>query len=64
MPKFLSTNEVADRLQVSHKTVINLINRGKFPGAHKIDPEKQRSSYRIPEQEVKDYIDKLLGDNK
>ena len=38
------------------RTVRNLINRGWFRGAHKIDPESNNSPFRIPEQDVEVHL--------
>jgi len=39
-------------LGVSSKTIRNMIDRGKFPGARKINPDLKNSPYRIPISEV------------
>ncbi|MEJ2708870.1 MAG: helix-turn-helix domain-containing protein [Anaerolineales bacterium] len=59
---FLSVDQVADILEVSNRTVLNLIHRGRFPGAHKIDPESIRSPYRIPKPDLESYIAKQRGE--
>jgi len=56
-----TTNEVAALLKVTPQTVINLINRGRFPGAYKIDPLSINSAYRIPIGDVEKYIEKQRG---
>ena len=55
--KYLTTKEIADQLQVTERTVTNLIRRGYFPGARKIDPRRLNSPYRIPESEFKNFLD-------
>ena len=57
MIQYLSVREVAEILQVSNRTVINLIERGRFPGAHKIDQLAKNSPYRIPRQAVKPFLE-------
>lgn len=44
--------EAAQMLQVSKQTVRNMIDRGHFPGAKKMDPTRRNSPYRIPRAEV------------
>ena len=56
-----TTSEVAAMLRVTPQTVINLINRGRFPGAYKIDPLSSNSAYRIPIRDVEKYIEKQRG---
>ena len=58
----LSVNQVSEILHVSPRTVRNLIKRGRFPGAYKLDPLSEKSSYRIPSDEVEDYL-KLQRDS-
>ena len=53
---FYTVDEVAAILQVTDRTVRNLINRGRFPGAHKIDPDLSRSPYRIPKTDLEKFI--------
>ena len=50
--KMLRTRQVAKLLGVDESTVRNLIERGHFPGAHKIDPSRKNSPLLIPEEEV------------
>lgn len=56
-----TTSEVAAMLKVTPQTVINLINRGRFPGAYKIDPLASNSGYRIPVEDVERYLEKQRG---
>ncbi len=51
----LTVTQVAELLQVSNRTVRNLIKRGHFPQARKIDPSRWRSSWRIPQEDVNSY---------
>jgi excisionase family DNA binding protein len=55
---FLSVHQVAEILQVTPRTVRNLISRGRFPGAYKIDPESNRSPYRIPKEDLEVHLEK------
>ena len=48
----LTTKQVAQRLGVSKRTVINLLERGRFPSAYKVDPESKNSPWIIPTKEV------------
>ena len=49
-PQNLSTTEAAEMLEVSKRTVINMIERGSI-NAYKIDPGA-KSVYRIPHSEI------------
>lgn len=48
MVDFMTIEEVATLMHVSKKTVINLIERGRFPEAYQIDPDNHASIWRIP----------------
>lgn len=52
-----SVSDLAELLQVSTRTVRNLIKRGRFPHAHRIDPLSIKSSYRIPRNDVNAYLE-------
>lgn len=52
MNELMRVKEAAKRLGVSSKTIRNMIDRGKFPGARKINPDLKNSPYRIPISEV------------
>lgn len=58
-----TVNQAAKRLGVSARTVQNLITRGRFPGAWKVDPQAARSSWRIPREDLERFEDdrKRLG---
>lgn len=47
--KYLTTEEVAQRLGVTILTVQRAARAGRFPGAQKITPDSERSQWRIPE---------------
>lgn len=49
-----TVKEVARILRVSERTVRNLIERNRFPGAYRLDP-KTRSTWRIPERDVLEF---------
>jgi excisionase family DNA binding protein len=51
-----SVSEVAKILEVTPRTVINLIYRSHFPNAHKVDPSRSNSHYRIPKSDLEDYL--------
>ena len=50
-----STNEVAERLGVSLRTVQNFCDRGHFPNMYKLDPTRRNSPWRIPEGDVEKF---------
>lgn len=56
MKKMIRVSEAARQLQVTPATIRNMIERGHFPGATKIDPTLRNSPLRIPEDEIKAYI--------
>jgi excisionase family DNA binding protein len=51
----LSVSQVAVILNCSSRHVLNLIHRGAFPNAFKLDPNS-RSVYRIPKKDVDKFI--------
>ena len=53
----LSVDQVAQVLEVSPRTVRNLIKRGRFPNAKKMDPLAQKSTYQIPKSDLDEYIE-------
>ena len=53
--ELLTVEQVAITLEVTPRTVRNLIKRGRFPNARKIDPLKKKSSYQIPFSDVEAY---------
>ncbi len=57
----LSTAEVPAVLKVSQRTVKNLIDRGHFPHAYKLDPTRSNSPYRIPRKDLDAYLKKQRG---
>lgn len=59
MTELIRVSEAAALLQVHPQTVRNLIIRGYFPGAQKIDPARTNSPIRIPKEEVKQYIQSI-----
>ena len=54
--EFLTVEDVAIELGVTGRTVRNLIKRGRFPNAHKIDPLSLKSTYQIPKSDLEKYI--------
>ena len=48
----VSTIEAARQLGVSQRTIQEFIDRGHFPGAHKMDPTRSNSPYRIPQRDI------------
>jgi excisionase family DNA binding protein len=60
----LTVQETAAFLGVSLRTVMNLIARGRFPGAYRLDPGVERSPYRIPVEDVKKFDENRKGGSK
>jgi excisionase family DNA binding protein len=56
----LSVSQVAVILKCSHRHVLNLIQRGAFPNAYKLDPSS-KSVYRIPKKDVDQFIKQQRG---
>lgn len=54
---YLHAKEVAERLNVSARTVIRWAKRGDLPGAIQLNPNAKTSPYMIPEEAVKNFID-------
>jgi len=54
--KYLTTTEVANILDVTLATVVNLIKRGRFPGAYKVDPGT-KSIWRIPQSGLDAFLE-------
>ena len=61
--EYMTVAEVAQRMQVTTRTIHRLIERGHFPGAHKIDPTRKRSPYRIPKVDVETFLKSHWGEN-
>lgn len=53
---YLTVQEAAERLQVSARTVQRWIRRGTFPHAEKLNPDLSNSPFRIPVQDIKDFL--------
>jgi predicted DNA-binding transcriptional regulator AlpA len=53
--ELLNVEEVSIALDVTPRTVRNLIKRGRFPNARKMDPLSLKSSYQIPFSDVEAY---------
>lgn len=49
----LSAQEVAKQLRIADRTVLNLIQRGKFPNAFQVG-----RVWRIPQADLKAYVEK------
>ena len=54
---FYTVSETAEILQVSDRTVRNMIDSGTLEG-DKIDPSKERSTWRIKKASLDDYLSK------
>jgi len=61
--KMLRTGEVAKRLGVTRKTIWNMIQRGSFPNAIKLDPDA-KSIYLIPEEDIDNLLKKQASGGK
>ncbi len=48
----LTTRQVAERLEVTLRTVQRWVDIGRFPGAYRLDPDANRSPYLIPVADV------------
>lgn len=57
----LRVSEVAGVLGISQNAVRDLIKRGHFPGAHKIDPTR-KSVYLIPRQDLEKFLRRQQGE--
>ena len=59
MPEeYYTINEVAEILEINPRTVSLYIQRGHFPNAYRLDPTRKKSPYRIPKQDVKNFVQK------
>ena len=56
------TKVAAEILGVSQRTIRNLIARGRFPGAFKIDPKSIKSSWMIPVAEIYNFASGVMYD--
>jgi excisionase family DNA binding protein len=55
--KFLSTEQIAEILGISKRTVTRMIVAGMFPNCFKAGTgEKYRSPWRVPESDVEEYV--------
>jgi hypothetical protein len=63
MSEFYSIAEVAVILHVHPRTAYNLVLRGRFPGAHKLDPGS-KSVWRIPVESVTVYQQQQLASSE
>lgn len=59
--EFVTVREAADHMKVSTRTIRNLIDRGAFPGAARIDPSSEKSTWRIPRKELKAFLANIKG---
>jgi predicted site-specific integrase-resolvase len=58
----LDVKEVADRLEVSMRTVTRYIELGYFPNAYKLNPfASRRAEWRIPQEDVDAFRGKRGG---
>jgi excisionase family DNA binding protein len=66
MPKsaardYYTTKEIAAMMAVSITTVAEMIKRGRFPGAYKIDPALRNSPYRVPKTSYEKFLQEQRG---
>ena len=54
---YLNAKEVAERLNVSARTVIRWAKRGDLHGAIRLNPNAETSPYMIPEKAVEDFLE-------
>jgi excisionase family DNA binding protein len=59
--EFFTVEQAAKELQVSDRTIRNLISRGRFPHAAKIDPQSPHSTWRIPRADLVTYQQQQAG---
>jgi excisionase family DNA binding protein len=52
----LRVDQVAERLSCSVDKVYELLEAGRFPGAHRLDPRKPKSPWRIPPAALESYL--------
>lgn len=57
----LTVVQVANRLDVTTRTIIRWIKRGTFPGAYKSNPMLDTSPYVIPLEDVEAFEEKRRG---
>ena len=55
----LKITEVAELIRATPQTVRNLVRRGYFPRAYKIDPTRPNSHLRIPAEDVQAYLKRI-----
>lgn len=56
--KNLTVAQVAEILEIQPRTVRLYIARGHFPSAYKLDPTRKKSEYRIPQEDVTNFLAK------
>ncbi len=61
MKGYLNAKEVAERLNVSSRTVIRWAKRGDLHGAIQLNPNAETSPYLIPEKAVEDFLNQRLA---
>ncbi len=54
-PQDMTIREVAEKLGITSSAVLGLINRGRFPNAHKL-PGGKRMPYLIPDCDYDAYL--------
>ncbi len=55
MGKYLKVSHVAERYNVSPRTVLRWIHDGFLPGAFKLNPLAKNSHFVVPEEDLKTF---------
>lgn len=58
MAQYLKVSHIAERYNVSTRTVLRWIHEGLFPGAFKLDPNAQNSHFVVPEEDLRLFEEK------
>ena len=58
--ELLTTKEAAVLIGCHYATVPDLVKRGHFPNARKLDPTRKNSPLRIPRQDVENFVKSQL----
>ena len=61
MSDFLTVEQTAERLNVTDRTIRNMIVRGSLPGSYRIDPQMPKSPWRVPLTAVERIEQQRLG---
>ena len=53
-----TTSELAKLIGCTNRTIRNMIDRGRFPNAHKLDPDSESSTWIVPFTDYHNYLQK------